>query len=60
MGIISEVVVEGVERFDVEQRVHTEDMSFLEKNLDRLLGENDHLSVYLFPFTDRCRINTWT
>ena len=31
----------------------------LKNNLDRLLGENDHLSVYLFPFTDRCRINTW-
>ena len=59
VGIISEVVVEGVERFDVEQRVHTEDVSFLKNNLDRLLRENDHLSVYLFPFTDRCRINTW-
>lgn len=59
VGIISEVVVEGVERFDVEQRVHTEETSFLKNNLDRLLGENDHLSVYLFPFTDRCRINTW-
>ncbi len=58
-GIISEVVVEGVERFSVEQKVETEDMYFLKNNLDRLLGENDHLSVYLFPFTDRCRINTW-
>src|SRR5918998_5323994 len=59
VGIISEVVVEGVERFDVEQRVQTRDMAFLKTNLDRLLGENDHLSVYLFPFTYRCRINTW-
>ena len=58
-GIISEVVVEGVERFDVEQKVETKDTTFLKDNLDRLLGENDHLSVYLFPFTDRCRINTW-
>ena len=58
-GIISEVVVEGVEIFNVEQRVQTSDITFLENNLDRLLGENDHLSVYLFPFTDRCRINTW-
>jgi hypothetical protein len=53
------VVVEGVERFNVEQKVETKDMPYLENNLDRLLGENDHLSVYLFPFTDRCRINTW-
>jgi FAD/FMN-containing dehydrogenase len=58
-GIISEVVVEGIERFDVEQKVETKDMAFLKNNLDRLLGENDHLSIYLFPFTDRCRINTW-
>jgi FAD/FMN-containing dehydrogenase len=58
-GIISEVVVEGVERFNVEQKVETKDTTYLKNNLDRLLGENDHLSVYLFPFTDRCRINTW-
>ena len=51
--------MEGVERFNVEQKVETKDMSFLKNNMDRLLGENDHLSVYLFPFTDRCRINTW-
>jgi FAD/FMN-containing dehydrogenase len=59
VGIISEVVVEGVERFNVEQRVRTMDVSFVEENLDRLLQENDHLSLYLFPFSDRCRVNTW-
>jgi FAD/FMN-containing dehydrogenase len=59
VGIISEVVVEGVERFNVEQRVQTMDVSFVEDNLDRLLRENDHLSLYLFPFTEKCRVNTW-
>ena len=59
VGIISEVVVEGVERFNVEQRVHTMDVSFVEANLDRLLRENDHLSLYLFPFSKKCRVNTW-
>jgi len=59
VGIISEVVVESVERFNVEQRVQTKDVSFVRDNLDRLLRENDHLSLYLFPFSDRCRINTW-
>lgn len=58
-GIVSEVVVQGVERFNVEQKVRTEDVSFVEANLDRLLRQNDHLSLYLFPFTDRCRVNTW-
>ena len=59
VGIISEVVVEGVERFNVEQRVQTKDLSFVKTNLDRLLRQNDHLSLYLFSFTDKCRINTW-
>jgi FAD/FMN-containing dehydrogenase len=59
VGIISEVVVKGVDRFNVEQRVRTADLCYVEKNLDRLLKTNDHLSLYLFPFTDKCRINTW-
>src|SRR5215210_6493221 len=58
-GIICEVVVEGVERFNVEQMVHTKDLAFVKNNLDRLVRDNDHLSLYLFPFTDKCRINTW-
>ncbi len=59
VGIISEVVIQGVERFNVEQKVQTKDVSFVENNLGRLLEENDHLSLYLFPFTDKCRLNTW-
>jgi len=59
VGIVTEVVVEGVERFDVEQKVQTRDVSFVEENLEQMLRENDHLSLYLFPFTDKCRVNTW-
>jgi len=59
VGVISSVTVQGVERFTVEQRVQTKDLSFVEDNLDRLLAENDHLSLYLFPFTQKCRVNTW-
>ena len=59
VGIISEVEVEGVERFNVEQKVQTKDLSFVKDNLDQLIKENDHLSLYLFPFTDKCRVNTW-
>ena len=59
VGIITEVVVQGVERFSVEQRVKTAKLSFVKKNLAQLLEDNDHLSLYLFPFTDKCRINTW-
>ncbi len=59
MGIITEVVVQGVDRFNVEQRVQISDISSVKKNLDRLLRENDHFSLYLFPFSEKCQINTW-
>jgi FAD/FMN-containing dehydrogenase len=51
VGIITEVVVQGVERFTVEQRVQTANLSFVKQNLERLIENNEHLSLYLFPFT---------
>ena len=59
VGIIVEVVVQAVKRFNVEQKVQISDLSFVEENLDRLLQENHHFSLYLFPFTEKCQINTW-
>jgi FAD/FMN-containing dehydrogenase len=59
VGIICEVVVRGVERFNVEQKVETMKVSDVWENLDAMLDENEHLSLYLFPFADRCRVNTW-
>lgn len=59
VGIITEVVVQGVERFNVEQKVHVSDVASVEENLDRLLRENDHFSLYLFPFASVCQVNTW-
>ena len=59
VGIILEVVVQGVDRFNVEQKTEISDLSFVEGNLERLLQENDHFSLYLFPFTTKCQINTW-
>ncbi|HZB08094.1 MAG TPA: D-arabinono-1,4-lactone oxidase [Rubrobacter sp.] len=59
VGVISEVVVQGVERFDVEQKVQTRTLASVEEDLDWLLQENEHLSLYVFPFADKCRVNTW-
>ena len=59
VGIITEVVVQGVPRFNVEQRVDMRDVSYVKENLDRLLRGNDHFSLYLFPFMDKCQVNTW-
>lgn len=54
-----EVVVQGVDRFNVEQKTQVTNLAFVEENLDRLLQENDHFSLYMFPFTEKCQINTW-
>jgi len=67
VGLITEVVVEGVGRFNVEQKVEMRDISFDKKNskndFDELvyngLNNNDHFSLYLFPFANRCQVNTW-
>jgi FAD/FMN-containing dehydrogenase len=59
VGIIAEVIVQAVDRFSIEQKVDVADLAAVEQNLDRLLQENDHFSLYLFPFTDQCQVNTW-
>ncbi|MCP4199874.1 MAG: oxidoreductase, partial [Proteobacteria bacterium] len=59
VGIILEVVVQGVDRFNVLQITEIADLPFVENNLDRLLQDNEHFSLYLFPFTKKCQINTW-
>lgn len=59
VGIIIEVTVQAVERFNVEQKVELAELPTVEANLDALLQQHTHLSLYLFPFTDRCQINTW-
>jgi hypothetical protein len=58
-GVISEVTVEAVPRFYVEQKFEIKDLSYVQNNLDTLLLQNEHLSLYLFPFTGKCQISTW-
>ncbi len=59
VGIISEVVVQAVDRFNVEQKFVMSNTDFVWNNLDRLLMDNEHLSLYLFPFSTKCQINMW-
>ena len=67
VGIITEVVVKGVERFNVRQQVRMEDLSIgkddAENDFDTLVHKyedgHDHFSLYLFPFADKCQVNTW-
>jgi FAD/FMN-containing dehydrogenase len=66
-GIITEVVVKGVPRFNIEQQVQMRPISFDKeddkKDFDKLVEDGlrnyDHFSLYLFPFADKCQINTW-
>jgi FAD/FMN-containing dehydrogenase len=58
-AIILEVTVQGVPRFNISQRVDIGDLEEVKKSLDMLVANNDHFSLYLFPFTDQCQVNTW-
>ncbi|HJY28797.1 MAG TPA: D-arabinono-1,4-lactone oxidase [Pyrinomonadaceae bacterium] len=58
-GVISEVTVQARTRFNVEQKFEIKDLSYVQNNLDTLLAQNEHLSLYLFPFTGKCQVSTW-
>ena len=58
-GVISQVTVQAVDRFNVEQKVKMSTQTFVRAHLDQLIAENEHVSFYLYPFTDKCQINTW-
>jgi L-gulono-1,4-lactone dehydrogenase len=59
VGVILEVTVQGVPRFNINQRVDIRDLEEVKRSLDTLVATNDHFSLYLFPFTDQCQVNTW-
>ncbi len=59
VGIISEVTVEAVPRFNVEQICVLENLKWVEENLEQIIEDNDHVSLYIFPFADKCQINKW-
>ena len=59
VGIITEVTLRVVGRFNLRQKVEMSNWSYVKKNLDKVLAQDVHMSLYLFPFSDRCQINTW-
>ena len=59
VGVILEVTVQAVPRFNINQRVNISDLDEVKQTLDTLVATNDHFSLYLFPFTDQCQVNTW-
>lgn len=59
VGIISEVTIKAVDRFKVQQKFEITSLTDVKNNFEELLDEYPHLSLYLFPFTDKCQISTW-
>jgi D-arabinono-1,4-lactone oxidase/FAD binding domain len=59
VGIILEVTVQGIPRFNISQRVEIRDLEEVRRSVDTLLATNHHFSLYLFPFTDQCQVNFW-
>ena len=59
VGIITEVIVQAVDRFNVEQKFELMDVNYVRANLDQMIQDNDHLSLYLFPFADKCQVSMW-
>ena len=59
IGIISEVTIKAVDRFNLEQVCLMRSLSEVESDLDKLIDENDHVSLYIFPFADKCQVNIW-
>jgi FAD/FMN-containing dehydrogenase len=59
VGIILEVTIQGVPRFNIDQRVGISDLEEVKRSLGTLVATNDHVSLYLFPFSDQCQVNRW-
>jgi FAD/FMN-containing dehydrogenase len=59
VGIILEVTIQGVPRFNINQRVDIRDLDEVKRSLDTHVATNHHFSLYLFPFSDQCQVNTW-
>ena len=59
VGIITEVTVQGVPEFSVDQRTAMQELAWVRGHLDELIAQHDHVSLYLFPYAEHCQVNTW-
>lgn len=59
VGVISEVTVQCVKAFNLAQVTDVTSLDWARSNLDRLLERNDHVSFYVYPFTDQVHVHTW-
>ena len=59
IGLIIEVTVKAVPRFNVRQIFRIVPLAKVQENFELLMAEYRHLSLYIFPFTSKCQISIW-
>jgi hypothetical protein len=59
VGIISEVTVRTVPKFNAEQKFTLAPCAEVRNDLESMLEENRHLSLYIFPFATVCQVSIW-
>ncbi|MEM7392758.1 MAG: D-arabinono-1,4-lactone oxidase [Verrucomicrobiota bacterium] len=59
VGIITEVTIQAVERFNIEQHFKISTLDHVEEHFDRLHDENEHFGLFILPFTEKCQLNRW-
>lgn len=59
VGVITQVTVQCVDSFNLHQSSWVASRRWAEENLDQLLAEHDHVSFYVYPFTQQLHVHTW-
>ena len=59
VGIITQVTIQCVDAFSLRQTSMIETRRWAEDHLDQLLRDHDHVSFYVYPFTDLVHVHTW-
>jgi FAD/FMN-containing dehydrogenase len=59
VGIITQFTLQCVPAFNLRQATWVETRRWAEAHLDELLAGNDHVSLYVYPFTDLLHVHAW-
>ena len=52
-------MLQCVDAFNIEQIVEMRDRKYVLDNLETLIQENDHVSLFMFPYADKLQLNIW-
>lgn len=60
VGVITKVTFQVGDAFNLRQGSLVESRGWAEEHLDELFDANEHVSFYVYPYTDRVHVHTWT